>query len=115
LHAEGRLTIQVLSDLHLETEDFTPLPAPGADLLVHEATFSAEEGDKAEQTGHCTAAAAATLARDAGVRRLVLTHISARYSREAPELAAEAQAIFPESTVARDGLVVDVPFPDAGA
>lgn len=89
--------------------------ARGADLLVHEATFSAEEGDKAEQTGHCTAAAAATLARDAGVRRLVLTHISARYSREAPELAAEAQAIFPESTVARDGLVVDVPFPDAGA
>ena len=87
--------------------------ARGADLLVHEATFSEEEADKAEQTGHSTAAAAATLARDAGVRRLVLTHISARYTREAPELVAEAQAIFPESMVARDGLLVDVPFPDA--
>lgn len=87
--------------------------ARGADLLVHEATFSEEEAEKAEQTGHSTAAAAATLARDAGVRRLVLTHISARYTREAPELVAEAQAIFPESMVARDGLMVDVPFPDA--
>jgi ribonuclease Z len=87
--------------------------ARGADLLVHEATFSEEEADKAEQTGHSTAAAAATLARDAAVRRLVLTHISARYTREAPELVAEAQAIFPATIVARDGLIVDVPFPDA--
>ncbi len=86
--------------------------AQGADLLVHEATFSAEDGDKAEKTGHSTAAAAATIAREAGVRRLVLTHISARYTREAPELVAEAQAIFPDSIVARDGLMVDVPFPD---
>jgi len=89
--------------------------ARGADLLVHEATFSEEEAEKAEQTGHSTAAAAATLARNAGVRRLVLTHISARYTREAPELVAEAQAIFPESVVARDGLMIDVPFPDAEA
>jgi len=87
--------------------------ATGADLLVHEATFSEEEADKAEQTGHSTAAAAAGIARAAKVRRLVLSHISARYTREAPELLAEAQAVFPETVVARDGLVVDVPFPDA--
>lgn len=89
--------------------------ARDADLLVHEATFSAEEADKAAQTGHSTAAEAAGIARDAGVRRLVLTHISARYSREAPELLMEAQAIFPATVVARDGLTVDVPFADAEA
>ena len=89
--------------------------AAGADLLVHEATFSAEESEKADLTGHSTAADAAGIAREAGVRRLILTHISARYTREAPELLAEAQAIFPASMVARDGLIVDVPFPDAEA
>lgn len=88
--------------------------ARGADLLVHEATFAASEGGKAELTGHSTSVEAAAVARDAGVMRLVLTHISARYSREAPELLAEAQAVFPETQVARDGMVVDVPFADAG-
>jgi ribonuclease Z len=84
--------------------------ARGADLLVHEATFTHEDAARARETGHSTAREAAQLARDAKVRRLVLTHISPRYSREAPELLAEAQEIFPETVIARDGLEVDVPF-----
>jgi ribonuclease Z len=83
----------------------------GADLLVHEATFSSEEAARAVETGHSTAREAAEVARAAGVRQLILTHISPRYSREAPELLAEARAVFPETTIARDGMTVEVRFP----
>jgi len=82
----------------------------GADLLIHEATFSHEEVERAQHTGHSTARQAAEAARDAGAGRLVLTHISARYSREAPEIRDEAIAVFPNAEVARDGMVIDVPF-----
>jgi ribonuclease Z len=86
--------------------------ARGADLLIHDSTFSEEERARAEETGHSTAAQAAEVAREAGARRLVLTHISPRYTRDAPELLAEAKAVFPESVVARDGFMIDVPFAD---
>jgi ribonuclease Z len=84
--------------------------ARDADLLVHEATFGDDERARAVETGHSTAREAAEVAREAGARRLVLTHLSARYTREAPELLAEAQEVFPATVIARDGLTIDVPF-----
>jgi ribonuclease Z len=84
--------------------------AKGADLLVHEATFSQEDRQRARETGHSTSLEAAEIAARAGVRQLVLTHISPRYSREAPELLAEARAVFPETVIARDGMEIEVAF-----
>ena len=84
--------------------------AQGADLLIHEATFADDEQPRALETGHATAREAAEVAAKAGVKQLVLTHLSARYSINASELMQQAREIFPETVVARDGFEIEVPF-----
>ncbi len=86
--------------------------AQGADLLIHEATFGEEEKERAKETGHSTAREAAQVALAAKARRLVLSHVSARYSISADELVKEAREVFKETIVAKDGLTIEVPFSD---
>ncbi len=89
--------------------------AQGADLLIHEATFGQEEQERAKETDHATALEAGQVALAARAKRLVLTHVSARYSAVPEVLRDEAAQVFPETVVAKDGLVVEVPFPAEGS
>jgi len=75
----------------------------GADLLIHESTFLDELADRAEEDGHTTALQAATIAKEAEVKQLVLTHISSRYPDPVVVLD-EAMAVFENVVVAEDFL-----------
>jgi ribonuclease Z len=87
--------------------------ASGADVLVHEATFCAEERDRARETLHSTAGEAALAAREAGVRLLALNHLSTRYA--ASQVEEEARELFPQTVVPADFDVVLVPFEERGS
>lgn len=82
-----------------------------ADLLIHEGMFANDMEDEARLRKHCTASQAAKLALDAGVKRLVLVHISARYN-DTSILRDEARAVFPDTEVARDLMEIEIPFED---
>lgn len=86
--------------------------AAGAELLVHEATFLADERERARETLHSTAGEAALVAREAGVRLLALTHLSTRYFGH--EVQDEARELFPDTVVPRDFDVVEIPLPERG-
>ena len=80
----------------------------GADLLYHEATFGKEMNDRAEVTFHSTTEQAASIAEQAGVKRLMIGHYSVRY-RDLSPLLAEAQAVFPNTLLAQEGETVEIP------
>jgi ribonuclease Z len=82
--------------------------ARDVDLLICESTYLDCDADKAHEHGHLTAAQAATIARTAGARKLVLTHFSQRYTSTEP-FVAEASPIFPEVVAASDGDTIAVP------
>ncbi len=86
--------------------------ARGVDLLVHEATFCADELERARETGHSTAGQAALVAREAGVKLLALTHLSSRYTGHV--VGDEARELFPNTVVPGDFDVVEIPMPERG-
>jgi len=87
-----------------DTRYFSRLPSfvRGADLLYHEATFDASLKDLALKTCHSTTHDAATVAREAGVKQLIIGHFSSRY-KKTDSLVEEARSIFPLTCPAIDG------------
>lgn len=83
-----------------------------SDVLIHEATFSIEEAERAAQTGHSTATQAAGIARDAEVKLLALNHFSIRYPPSI--LRDEAREIFANTVLPRDFDTIEIPFPERG-
>jgi ribonuclease Z len=77
-----------------------------ADLLYHEATFLESEAQLARKTKHSTAKEAATIAREAGVKQLLLGHFSTRY-RDFSMFAKEAEIVFSNVLLAEDGKEIE--------
>ena len=85
--------------------------AKNADLLIHEATLAADLEEYAKTVGHSTATEAASIALEAQVLTLVLTHISSRYANTS-QLLEEARLIFPNTFVAEDLLELEIVYKD---
>lgn len=85
----------------------------GSDLLVCEGMFENELIDQAKEKKHMTAAQAATIARDAEVRRMCMIHYSPRYTdRELDKLLQEAKEVWPNTELSRDRMNIEIPYVD---
>ena len=77
--------------------------AQGADWFVHEATFGKDQEDLATEFYHSTNVEAALIAKEAGIRNLILTHISARFiGTDMQQFLQEAREVFPNTFLADD-------------
>ncbi len=90
----------------------TVAAAADADLLIHDASFSEEEVQRAADTGHSTVIQAASVAREAHVKMLALVHISSRY--HVGTVLDEARDVFEPSYAPRDFDLIEIPFPERG-
>ncbi len=86
--------------------------ARGAELLIHDASFSEEEAQRAADTGHSTVGQAAAVAREAEVKLLALVHISSRY--HVGKVLDEAKEVFEPTVAPRDFDLIELPFPERG-
>jgi ribonuclease Z len=86
--------------------------ARNADVLIHDAAFTSDLQEWAEETKHSTAKEAAEIAKKAGASKLVLIHVSTRYSKDPTPLLNEAKEVFEDVVVAEDFMTIDVRFKD---
>jgi len=82
------------------------------DLLIHDGSFADEMAAWAKESKHSTAGEAAALAKEAGVQKLILSHISSRYSEDPAPVLEDAKKIFENVLVAADLMEIEIPFRD---
>ena len=121
----------VVNGREIKSEDIVGQPRPGrtivytgdtvpsqaflpilkdADVWISECTFADDMADKAEETQHSTAGGVAQLAAQAGVKQLLLTHISSRYSQDPAPLLADVKKHFENAIIADDFMEVEIPL-----
>lgn len=104
----GRI-VTILGDTR-KTQNSVSL-AEDADVLVHESTFNKEEEKMAKAYYHSTSHQAAQVALEANAKKLILTHISARYlTGDIIQLENEAKEIFRNTKIVKDMEIVEIPF-----
>ncbi|MPM47094.1 Ribonuclease Z [bioreactor metagenome] len=81
-----------------------------ADLLIHDGSFADEMADWAEESMHSTAGEVAALAKEAGVSKLALTHVSSRYTDDVEPILKDSKKIFENVIVAEDLMELEVPY-----
>lgn len=81
-----------------------------ADVLIHDGSFADEMADWAEESKHSTAGEVAALAKEAGVRKLILTHISSRYTDDAEPILTDSKKIFENVIIAKDLMEIEIPY-----
>jgi len=99
------------------TGDTAPSPATvaaaaDAELLIHDASFTEDDVQRAAETGHSTVGQAAAVAREAHVKMLALVHISSRY--HVGKVLEEAQDVYEATVAPKDFDVIEIPFAEKG-
>ncbi|MDR7667169.1 ribonuclease Z [Methanosarcina sp. Z-7115] len=82
----------------------------GADVLIHDGSFADEMADWAQESKHSTAGEVAALAKEADVKKLILTHISSRYTDDAEPILTDSKKIFENVIVAEDLMEIEIPY-----
>lgn len=105
---KGRKFSFVTDTLYLPT---IACEVKNSDLLICEGMFSDDCADQAKEKKHMTSRQAATIAKDAGAKRMALIHYSPRYNdKDLDVLLQQARQVYPDAVLSRDRMHIEIPY-----